>query len=120
MNPESFARFNVNGLTALVPGNQERIQTPIRTIEINENQTWIRGSHQIKYGFNWRYSRNIDDQNNRTGGQFVFNSRGTGVGTAELLLGHVTARTSTTPTSSTAGPTTTACSSKTTGAPRRN
>lgn len=89
VNPESFARINVNGLTALVPGNQERLQTPIRTIEINQNQTLIRGAHQIKYGFNWRYSRNIDDQNNRTGGQFVFGGRGTGVGTADLLLGHV-------------------------------
>ena len=89
VNPESFARINVNGLTPLVPGNQERIQTPIRTIEINQNQTLIRGSHQVKYGFNWRYSRNIDDQNNRTGGQFVFGNRATGVGTAELLLGHV-------------------------------
>ncbi len=90
VNPESFARFNVNGLTSLVPGNQERIQTPIRTIELNQNQTWIRGSHQIKYGFNWRYSRNIDDQNNQTGGVFGFSSQPTGVGLAELLLGHVT------------------------------
>lgn len=81
VNPESFARINVNGLTPLVPGNQERIQTPIRTIEINQNQTLIRGDHQIKYGFNWRYSRNIDDQNNRTGGQFSFGNRATGVGT---------------------------------------
>ncbi len=89
VNPESFARINVNGLTPLVPANQERLQTPIRTIEVNQNQTLIRGSHQIKYGFNWRYSRNIDDQNNRTGGQFVFGNRATGVGTAELLLGHV-------------------------------
>ena len=89
VNPESFARISVNGLTPLVPGNQERIQTPIRTIEINQNQTLIRGAHQLKYGFNWRYSRNIDDQNNRTGGQFVFGNRATGVGTAELLLGHV-------------------------------
>ncbi len=89
VNPESFARISVNGLTPLVPGNQERIQTPIRTIEINQNQTLIRGDHQIKYGFNWRYSRNIDDQNNRTGGQFSFGNRATGVGTAELLLGHV-------------------------------
>ena len=89
VNPESFARINVNGLTPLVPGNQERLQTPIRTVEINQNQTVILGSHQLKYGFNWRYSRNIDDQNNRTGGQFVFGNRATGVGTAELLLGHV-------------------------------
>ena len=89
VNPESFARFAVNGLTALVPGNQERIQAPIRTIELVNNQTWVRGSHTVKYGVNWRYSRNIDDQNNQTGGAFTFNNRATGVGTAELLLGHV-------------------------------
>jgi len=89
VNPESFARINVNGLTSLVPGNQERIQSPIRTIEINQNQTWIKGSHQVKYGVNYRYSRNIDDQNNQTGGSFSFGNRATGVGLAELLIGHV-------------------------------
>lgn len=89
VNPESFARIGVNGLTQLVPGNQERIQTPIRTIEVVQNQTVLRGDHQLKYGFNWRYSRNIDDQNNQTGGVFNFGNRATGVGLAELLLGHV-------------------------------
>src|SRR5690606_18897016 len=78
-----------NGLTSLAPGNQERIQTPIRTIEVNNNQTLIKGSHQIKYGFNWRYAANRDDANGQIGGQFGFNNRATGVGLAELLLGHV-------------------------------
>jgi hypothetical protein len=89
VNPESFAQFTVNGLTALSPGNQERIQSPIRTIELTNNQTWIRGSHQIKFGGTLRYARNIDDANTTTGGTFGFNNRATGVGTAELLLGHV-------------------------------
>lgn len=89
VNPEAFARISVNGLTQLVPGNQERIQTPIRTIELVENMTWVRGSHQIKYGITYRYSRNIDDQNNQTGGVFSFGNRATGVGLAELLIGHV-------------------------------
>jgi len=89
VNPESFARFGVNGLTTLVPGNQERIQNPIRTIEIVNNQTFIKGAHTMKWGFNWRYARNIDDQNNQTGGVFNFGNRATGAGLAELLLGHV-------------------------------
>ena len=89
VNPESFARINVNGLTSLVPGNQERIQNPIRTIEIVNNQTIVKGSHTMKWGFNWRYARNIDDQNNQTGGSFSFGNRATGAGIAELLLGHV-------------------------------
>ena len=89
--------IDVNGLTSLAPGNQERIQAPIRTIEVNNNQTFIKGSHQIKWGFNWRYARNKDDANARTGGRFNFGNRatggpdGTGVGLAELLLGHVNA-----------------------------
>jgi hypothetical protein len=89
VNPESFARFAVNGLTALVPGNQERIQNPIRTVEIVNNQTIVKGSHTMKWGINWRYARNIDDLNNQTGGVFNFGNRATGAGLAELLLGHV-------------------------------
>ncbi len=89
VNPDSFARIGVNGLTNLVPGNQERIQNPIRTIEIVNNQTFVKGSHTVKWGFNWRYARNIDDQNNQTGGVFNFGNRATGAGIAELLLGHV-------------------------------
>jgi len=89
VNPESFARFSVNGLTNLVPGNQERIQNPIRTIEIVNNQTIVKGAHTLKAGFTWRYARNIDDQNNQTGGSFSFGNRATGAGIAELLLGHV-------------------------------
>jgi len=89
VNPESFARIGVNGLTTLVPGNQERIQNPIRTIEIVNNQTIVKGDHTVKWGINWRYARNIDDQNNQTGGVFNFGNRATGAGIAELLLGHV-------------------------------
>ncbi len=89
VNPESFAQFTVNGLTGLVPGNQERIQNPIRTIEVVNNQTIVKGSHTMKWGINWRYARNIDDLNNQTGGVFNFGNRATGAGLAELLLGHV-------------------------------
>jgi hypothetical protein len=95
VNPEAFARFNVNGLTNLGITPHERVQTPIRTIEITNNQTWIQGSHQIKFGGTMRYAGNTDDLNASTGGIFGFNNRATGVapavgvGTAELLLGLV-------------------------------
>ena len=89
VNPESFARFNVNALSPLSPGNQERIQTPIRTVEVTNNQTWIQGAHQIKFGATFRFAGNLDDANGSTGGQFTFGNRATGVGLAELLLGHV-------------------------------
>ena len=89
VDPESFARVVVNGLTPLAPGNQERIQTPIETWQFSENFTWIKGSHQIKFGGEWRFAMNQDDFNSRIGGQFSFGNRATGVGLAELLLGHV-------------------------------
>ncbi|MEZ5391721.1 MAG: carboxypeptidase regulatory-like domain-containing protein [Bryobacterales bacterium] len=89
VNGEAFATFQVNGLTQLGVTPHERIQDPIRTIEITNNQTWIRGAHQIKYGGTMRYARNIDQFNPSMGGIFNFNNRATGVGTAELLLGHV-------------------------------
>ena len=89
VEPESFAQFQVNGLTTLSPGNQERVQTPIRTIELVNNQTLIKGDHQIKYGFNFRFASNVDEANGTLGGQFNFANRATGVGLAELLLGHV-------------------------------
>ncbi len=89
VEPESFAQFQVNGLTTLSPGNQERIQTPIRTIELVNNQTLIKGDHQIKYGFNFRFASNVDEANGTLGGQFNFANRATGVGLAELLIGHV-------------------------------
>ncbi len=89
VNPESFARVAVNGLTNLGAGNQERIQTPIETWQFADSFTWIKGNHQIKFGGEWRFAMNQDDFNQSTGGRFNFGNRATGVGTAELLLGHV-------------------------------
>ena len=89
VNPEAFANFTVNGLSQLGITPHERIQDPIRTVEIANNQTWIRGAHQIKFGGTMRYARNIDNFSPSTGGIFGFNNRATNVGTAELLLGHV-------------------------------
>ena len=89
VNPESFAQIVVNGLTALSPGNQERIQTPIETWQFSNSYTLIKGNHQTKFGAEWRFAMNQDDFNQRIGGQFSFGNRATGIGLAELLLGHV-------------------------------
>ncbi len=89
VNPESFARVSVNGLTNLGAGNQERIQTPIETWQFSDTYTLIKGAHQLKFGGEWRFAMNQDDFNQSTGGRFNFLNRATGVGLAELLLGHV-------------------------------
>ncbi len=89
VNPEASARVAVNGLTPLGAGNHERIQTPIETWQFVDTYTWIAGNHQIRFGGEWRFAMNVDDFNQSTGGRFNFGNRATGVGLAELLLGHV-------------------------------
>ncbi|MDX2266731.1 MAG: TonB-dependent receptor [Bryobacter sp.] len=90
VNPEVFARFNVNGYSPLGQGNHERIQDPILTHQFNDNLIIIKGNHNIKTGFEFRYSGNIDDFNGTTGGLFGFNNRATNDALAELLLGWTT------------------------------
>ena len=89
VNAEAFARVAVNGLTQLGAGNHERVQTPIETWQFADSYTWIQGNHQIRFGGEWRFAMNVDDFNQSTGGRFNFGNRATGVGLAELLIGHV-------------------------------
>ncbi len=85
-----FSTVNVTGYTRLGANNQERIQTPIRTHQIVNNTSWFKGSHSVKWGMEYRYSRNQDDFNASAGGRFDFNNRVTGDGLAQLLLGWTT------------------------------
>ena len=89
VNAEASPTVTVNGLTNLGAGNHERIQTPIETWQFVDTYTWIRGNHQVRFGGEWRFAMNVDDFNRSTGGRFGFGNRATGVGLAELLLGHV-------------------------------
>lgn len=90
VNQEAFARFNLVGYTALGQSNHERIQDPILTHQMNNNLIIIKGKHNIKTGFEFRYSANKDDFNGTTGGLFGFNNRATNDAMAELLLGWTT------------------------------
>ena len=90
VDPEFFATVDVTGYTRLGAGNQERLQKPIRTHQVVNNTSWFKGSHSIKWGIEYRYSRNKDDFNSSAGGRFSFNNRVTGDGLAQLLLGWTT------------------------------
>ena len=91
VNPNTFAQIAITGLSSFGLDGQERLQTPILTHQVADNLTWLKGKHQVKTGFEFRYSRNQDDFNSTFGGSFTFNDRATGNGLASLLLGHVTA-----------------------------
>jgi len=82
-----FPQVVVTGLTNMGSNSQARIQEPIRTRQIVDTITWIKGKHQIKTGFEFRYSANTDINLPTAAGAFNFNDRATGSGTAALLLG---------------------------------
>ena len=90
VDSEYFATVNLTGYTRLGAGNQERLQKPIRTHQIVNNTSWFKGAHSIKWGIEYRYSRNQDDFNQFAGGNFTFNDRAAGDALAQLLLGWTT------------------------------
>ena len=51
-----FATILPTGLTQLGAGNHERVVPIVQTIQGINNLTWLKGNHQIKTGFNFRYS----------------------------------------------------------------
>ena len=91
VNQAFFPAVNVTGFQAL--GNtsqQQRLQSPIRSDSYVDNVTIIHGKHQIKFGFEYRYSSNLDKYSPTAGGSFTFNNVATGSGLASLLLGWTT------------------------------
>jgi len=90
VDPNAFAIITVTGFSQLGSnGNQSRIQDPIQTEQLIDSITWIRGRHNVKTGFEYRYSRNKDDYKASFGGKFNFTDRATGSGVASMLLGLV-------------------------------
>ena len=89
VDPDRFARVTVAGHTTLgSTAAQERIQTPILTEQIIDTLTWVKGRHQLKTGFEFRYSMNKDVNTPTLGGVFAFGERATNA-MAALLLGYV-------------------------------
>jgi len=94
-NNNFFPTVNLSGLEGL--GNtsqQERLQTPVNSNAYVDIFSWVRGSHQIKFGGEVRTSTNTDQYYPFAGGSFTFNNDGTSSNTAvgslaNLLLGNV-------------------------------
>lgn len=88
---EAFApTVVVNGLQTLGnPTLQQRLQVPFIGNEIVDNVSWQHGSHQVKYGFQYRYNINVDRYSPTAGGSFTFTNNVTGSSLASLLLGRV-------------------------------
>jgi len=91
----AFPQVTVAGVSALGSGTHERVQIPIRQQQYVSSWTWVRGSHVIKFGGEFRRSTNTDVLRTSISGQFAFNTQptalegtaNTGFGLASLLVG---------------------------------
>lgn len=94
----AFPTLNTTGYTALGAGTQERRQFPIQQHQIIDNFSWVRGRHNLKFGFEYRKSMNYEISRPSASGAFTFNPLSTGQpgaaasgnGFASLLLGLMT------------------------------
>jgi hypothetical protein len=98
VDPTFFGQFTVTGLigfgsiSSVNPfGNQgesqQRLQSPITDHNFSDTFTLIRGSHQLKFGFEVRSSSSLEIDKLTGGGTFTFNNVATGNSLASLLLG---------------------------------
>ena len=94
-NASFFPGVSIGGLSAI--GNtsqQQRLQTPIISNQYTDNLSWQRGSHQFKFGVDYRTSADGDLYSPSAAGFFTFNNTGVSSNVAEgsianLLLGRV-------------------------------
>lgn len=83
-------RINVTGLDALGHANRQyRLQNPKRTWDFVNNVTYLRGSHSLKFGGEYRDEWMQDLFRGTAGGSFSFNNVATGDALASLLMGWV-------------------------------
>lgn len=88
-NAKYFPRVNIVGLTAFGIGEHERFQVPIRGDDVAQSVTHVMGKHTLKFGWEFRRSRNDDLPEGNAGGTFTFNPVATGDSLASLLTGWV-------------------------------
>lgn len=93
-NTNFFPTVNVAGLEGFGQGSQEDTQTPAVSNSYLDNFSWVRGSHQFKFGAEIRTSYMNATFPQSAGGNFTFNNDGTSTNTAagsiaNLLLGNV-------------------------------
>ena len=94
----AFPTLNSTGYTSLGAGNQERRQLPIQQHQIIDNFSWVKGRHNLKFGFEYRKSMNYEINRPSPSGSFNFipfstgqpGTAATGNGFASMLVGLMT------------------------------
>jgi hypothetical protein len=83
----TMPRVTLTGYTAIGPGTQYRFVKPQLTYNLGQTLSWYRGSHNVKFGGEWRRSA-VDDDAQSTSFSFNDVATGRGFALAALLLGH--------------------------------
>lgn len=76
--------FSIGGQGGNVPG-----LTNATGVQVSEDLSWVKGAHQIGFGFNNVYSRLGVTGWTSADGVFSFNSTNTGIGLGDFMLGEV-------------------------------
>jgi hypothetical protein len=76
-------RFQMLGIGG---GNRD---APLRSGQLTDTVTYIRGSHALKFGYEWRPNTAENVMRGQAGGNFGFGEQATGNALASLLLGWV-------------------------------
>lgn len=85
--PVTLPRLQVSGRFLLSPGRDRRRLS--ENMDFSQNLTWIKGSHQFKFGADIQRNRFMYRDNQSSGGQFNFDGTATRVPAADFLLGSV-------------------------------
>jgi hypothetical protein len=89
-DPVSFGLpvISLTGFSSLGPGFTLPDLVGANTLQIDESLTWIRGSHAVKAGVDYRFLQYPHTTGLFTRGIFVFAGTATGNPVADFLLGH--------------------------------
>jgi hypothetical protein len=95
---DAFPRFQASGFSALGASNQEKVQSPIRDLQLVNFVSWTRSKHAWKFGVELGPSYNSEVDRATVSGNLQFNLQpagqpgqaNTGNGLATMLLGFPT------------------------------
>ena len=69
-----FGNFSVSGLTAMGPDTNTPTFVDLKSLQVLDNFTWSRGSHNVKSGFSLTHYMNDQDSSFDFGGNYSFTS----------------------------------------------
>jgi hypothetical protein len=86
---DDYMLLNITGGFTLGGGVQSEARFKTPTVNISDDLTIVRGSHQYGFGASVGYWSSVSQANVRSPGQFTFNGSLTGLGLADFMVGRL-------------------------------